>query len=89
MHKQFWAPTKPGKGPSAGKLKDEYCSKKNVSAGRIRRRKVEDDDVEIPDEVPSDLSVSIPCMATARKVGSGAKQVGKLLGYRLQKRQLQ
>lgn len=59
------APTKPGKGPPPGKFKDEY-RKKNVPAGH-RRRMVTDDDVEIPDEETSELNVSIPGAATARK----------------------
>ncbi|OWM81043.1 hypothetical protein CDL15_Pgr007074 [Punica granatum] len=61
------APTKPGKGPPPGKFKDEYHSKKNASAGGFRRRKADNDDVEIPDEEASDLSISIPGAATARK----------------------
>ncbi|KAK4771497.1 hypothetical protein SAY87_032029 [Trapa incisa] len=60
------APTKPGKGPPAGKFKDDYRSKKNASTGGLRRRKV-NDDLEIPDEEASDLSVSIPGATTARK----------------------
>ncbi|XWS16772.1 hypothetical protein CRYUN_Cryun33cG0007900 [Craigia yunnanensis] len=60
------APTKPGKGPAPGKFKDDY-RKKNVSAGGPRRRIVNDDDLEIPDEEASELNVSIPGAATARK----------------------
>lgn len=59
------APKKPGKGPPTGKFKDEY-RKKNVSAGS-RRRLVNDDDVGIHDEETSELNVSIPGAATARK----------------------
>ncbi|KAK6229090.1 hypothetical protein SCA6_018041 [Theobroma cacao] len=59
------APTKPGKGPASGKFKDDY-HKKNVSAGGPRRRVV-NDDLEIPDEEASELNVSIPGAATARK----------------------
>ncbi|KAJ6966799.1 LOW QUALITY PROTEIN: hypothetical protein NC652_004377 [Populus alba x Populus x berolinensis] len=54
------APTKPGKGPASGKYKDR---KKGASPGTPRRRMV-DNDVEIPDE---ELNVSIPGAATARK----------------------
>ncbi|XVE52832.1 hypothetical protein DITRI_Ditri02bG0155800 [Diplodiscus trichospermus] len=60
------APTKPGKGPAPGKFKDDF-RKKNVSAGGPRRRIVNDDDLEITDEETSDLNVSIPGAATARK----------------------
>ncbi|KAJ6332747.1 hypothetical protein OIU77_008741 [Salix suchowensis] len=54
------APIKPGKGPASGKYRDR---KKSVSPGTPRRRMV-DDDVEIPDE---ELNVSIPGAATGRK----------------------
>ncbi|KAJ6980231.1 translation initiation factor IF-2 [Populus alba x Populus x berolinensis] len=54
------APIKPGKGPATGKYRDR---KKSVSSGTPRRRMV-DDDVEIPDE---ELNVSIPGAATGRK----------------------
>ena len=54
------APTKPGKGPAPGKYKDR---KKGASPGTPRRRMM-DNDVEIPDE---ELNVSIPGAATARK----------------------
>ncbi|GMJ02882.1 fu-gaeri1 [Hibiscus trionum] len=57
------APTKPAKGPAPGKFKDDY-RKKNVSP---RRRIISDDDLEIPDEETSELNVSIPGAATARK----------------------
>ncbi|XP_048129521.1 translation initiation factor IF-2, chloroplastic isoform X2 [Rhodamnia argentea] len=60
------APTKPSKGPSPGKFKDDY-RKKNASAGGPRRRMVNDDDVGIPDEETSELNVSIPGAASARK----------------------
>ncbi|OAY28880.1 translation initiation factor IF-2, chloroplastic isoform X2 [Manihot esculenta] len=58
------APTKPGKAPASGKFKDR---KKSVSPGGPRRRIVDDDDVEIPDEETSELNVPIPGAATARK----------------------
>ncbi|KAG8657822.1 translation initiation factor IF-2, chloroplastic isoform X2 [Manihot esculenta] len=58
------APTKPAKGPAQGKFKDR---KKSVSPGGPRRRIVDDDDVEIPDEEASELNVPIPGAATARK----------------------
>jgi len=54
------APIKPGKGPAPGKYRDR---KKSVSPGTPRRRMV-DDDVEIPDE---ELNVSIPGAASGRK----------------------
>ncbi|KAJ6727887.1 TRANSLATION INITIATION FACTOR IF-2-RELATED [Salix koriyanagi] len=54
------APIKPGKGPASGKYRDR---KKSVSPGTPRRRMV-DDDVEIPDE---ELNVSIPGATTGRK----------------------
>ncbi|GLT33922.1 hypothetical protein SLA2020_084750 [Shorea laevis] len=62
------APTKPRKGPPPGKFKDDY-RKKNVSAGGPRRRIVvkDDDDIEITDEETSELNVSIPGAAAARK----------------------
>ncbi|GLU14651.1 hypothetical protein SLE2022_312100 [Rubroshorea leprosula] len=61
------APTKPRKGPPPGKFKDEY-RKKNVSDGGSRRRIVaKDDDIEITDEETSELNVSIPGAAAARK----------------------
>lgn len=56
------APTKPSKGPASGKFKDDY-RKKNASAGGLRRRKVNDD----IDEEASELNVSIPGAASARK----------------------
>ncbi|KAK3424650.1 hypothetical protein EUGRSUZ_F01432 [Eucalyptus grandis] len=59
------APTKPSKGPASGKFKDDY-RKKNASAGGPRRRMV-NDDIEIPDEEASELNVSIPGAASARK----------------------
>ncbi|KAK9269118.1 hypothetical protein L1049_000887 [Liquidambar formosana] len=58
-------PPKPGKGPVQGKFKDDY-RKKNASAGGQRRRMF-NDEVEIPDEETSELNVSIPGAATARK----------------------
>ncbi|XP_002532827.2 translation initiation factor IF-2, chloroplastic [Ricinus communis] len=56
------APTKPGKGPAPGKFKDR---KKSISPGGPRRRLVNNDELEIPDEETSELNVSIP--GTARK----------------------
>ncbi|KAF7822515.1 translation initiation factor IF-2, chloroplastic [Senna tora] len=60
------APPKPGKAPPPGKFKDEY-RKKSAPAGGPRRRVLADDDDEIPDEDTSELNVSIPGAATARK----------------------
>lgn len=60
------APTKPGKNPTPGKFKDDY-RKKNISAGGPRRRIINDEDIEIPDEETSELNVKIPGAATARK----------------------
>ncbi|KAL4312697.1 hypothetical protein GQ457_01G007520 [Hibiscus cannabinus] len=59
------APTKPAKSPAPGKFKDDY-RKKNISPGGPRRRIISDD-LEIPDEETSELNVSIPGAATARK----------------------
>lgn len=60
------APPKPGKGPVPGKFKDDY-RKKNASTGGSRRRMVAANDMEIPDDETSELNVSIPGAATARK----------------------
>ncbi|KAL4271296.1 hypothetical protein GQ457_13G001110 [Hibiscus cannabinus] len=60
------APTKPAKGPASGKFKDDY-RKKNISPGGPRRRIISHDDIEIHDEETSELNVSIPGAATARK----------------------
>ncbi|KAK8648724.1 hypothetical protein V6N13_129467 [Hibiscus sabdariffa] len=60
------APTKPAKGPVSGKFKDDY-RKKNISPGGPRRRIISHDDIEIHDEETSELNVSIPGAATARK----------------------
>ncbi|XP_052178129.1 translation initiation factor IF-2, chloroplastic [Diospyros lotus] len=57
------APPKPGKGPP-GKFRDEFRKKSGPSGGP-RRRMV--NDVEIPDDETSELDVSIPGAATARK----------------------
>ncbi|XP_022877699.1 translation initiation factor IF-2, chloroplastic [Olea europaea var. sylvestris] len=57
------APTKPGKSPPPGKFKDEF-RKKGSPSGGLRRRMVDD---EMPDEDASELDVSIPGAATARK----------------------
>ncbi|XP_011082825.1 translation initiation factor IF-2, chloroplastic [Sesamum indicum] len=58
------APPKPGKSPAPGKFKDDFRKKSGPSGGP-RRRMVDDDD--IPDEDTSELDVSIPGAATARK----------------------
>ena len=60
------APPKLGKGPVAGKFKDDY-RKKGASSGGPRRRMVANDDIEIPDEETSELNVSIPGAVAARK----------------------
>lgn len=70
------APTKPSKGPAPGKFKEEY-RKKNASAGGPRRRMVSDDDVGIPDEETSELNVSIPGTASARKGRKWSKATRK------------
>ncbi|KAL2476500.1 Translation initiation factor IF-2 [Abeliophyllum distichum] len=57
------APPKPGKSPPPGKFKDEF-RKKGGPSGGPRRRMVADD---IHDEDASELDVSIPGAATARK----------------------
>ncbi|KAI3465997.1 hypothetical protein Pfo_022660 [Paulownia fortunei] len=57
------APPKPGKSPALGKFKDEFRKKSGPSGGP-RRRMVDDD---IPDEDTSELDVTIPGAATARK----------------------
>ncbi|XP_022717523.1 translation initiation factor IF-2, chloroplastic isoform X2 [Durio zibethinus] len=73
------APTKPGKGPASGKFKDDY-RKKNVSAGGPRRRIVNDDDLEIPDEETSELNVSIPGAAArkGRKWSKASRKAARL-----------
>ncbi|KAG5015967.1 hypothetical protein JHK85_022103 [Glycine max] len=58
------APPKPGKAPPPGKFKDDF-RKKGAMAGGPRRRILEDD--AIHDEDASELNVSIPGAATARK----------------------
>ncbi|KAL5159820.1 Translation initiation factor IF-2, chloroplastic [Glycine soja] len=58
------APPKPGKGPPPGKFKDDF-RKKGATTGGPRRRILEDD--VIHDEDASELNVSIPGAATARK----------------------
>lgn len=58
------APPKPGKSPASGKFKDEFRKKSGPSGGQ-RRRLVNED--EIHDEEASELDVSIPGAATARK----------------------
>lgn len=70
-------PTKLAKGPPPGKFKDEY-RKKNVPAGGSRRRMVEDD-VEIPDEESSELNVSIPGAARkGRKWSKASRKAARL-----------
>ncbi|KAI3457575.1 hypothetical protein Pfo_014238 [Paulownia fortunei] len=59
------APPKPGKSPAPGKFKDEYRKKSGPSGGP-RRRMIDNDD-DIPDEDTSELDVTIPGTATARK----------------------
>ncbi|XP_061371494.1 translation initiation factor IF-2, chloroplastic isoform X2 [Gastrolobium bilobum] len=58
------APSKPGKAPPPGKFKDDYRKKGGPAGGGPRRRIVDDG---IPDEDTSELNVSIPGAATARK----------------------
>ena len=73
------APTKPGKGPAPGKYKDR---KKGVSPGTPRRRMV-DNDVEIPDE---ELNVSIPgakgMLRKGRKWTKASRKAAKLQAAR-------
>ncbi|KAJ6752267.1 hypothetical protein OIU85_002671 [Salix viminalis] len=73
------APTKPGKGPAPGKYKDR---KKGVSLGTPRRRMV-DNDVEIPDE---ELNVSIPgakgMLRKGRKWTKASRKAAKLQAAR-------
>ncbi|XP_059662819.1 translation initiation factor IF-2, chloroplastic-like [Cornus florida] len=57
-------PPKSAKGPIPGKFKDEF-RKKSGPLGGPRRQMVKN--VEIPDEETSELDVSIPGAATARK----------------------
>lgn len=59
------APPKPGKGPATGKFKDDF-RKKGGPSSAPRRRMVDDRD-RIVDEDISELDVSIPGAATARK----------------------
>ncbi|XP_028760545.1 translation initiation factor IF-2, chloroplastic [Neltuma alba] len=61
------APTKPGKGPPPGKFKDGYRKKGAPTGGGPRRRVLDDNVDEIADEDTSELDVSIPGAATARK----------------------
>ncbi|KAK2968702.1 hypothetical protein RJ640_005889 [Escallonia rubra] len=61
------APKKPGKSPPPGKFKDGFKDdfrKKGGPSGGSRRRMA---NVEIPDEEASELNVSIPGAAAARK----------------------
>ncbi|KAG5255239.1 translation initiation factor [Salix suchowensis] len=73
------APTKPGKGPAPGKYRDR---KKGVSPGTPRRRMV-DNDVEIPDE---ELNVSIPgakgMLRKGRKWTKASRKAAKLQAAR-------
>lgn len=57
------APPKPGRSPAPGRFKEDYRKKGGLSGGQ-RRRMVKD---EINDEETSELDVSIPGAATARK----------------------
>nr|GMD33333.1 translation initiation factor IF-2, chloroplastic [Ipomoea batatas] len=59
-------PPKPRKSPPFGKSKEEFHKKSGASGGP-RRRAVNDDYDEIPDEEVSELDVSIPSAAKARK----------------------
>ncbi|XP_019159156.1 PREDICTED: translation initiation factor IF-2, chloroplastic-like [Ipomoea nil] len=59
-------PPKPRKSPPFGKSKEEFHKKSGASGGP-RRRAVNDDYDEIPDEEVSELDVSIPSVAKARK----------------------
>ncbi|TKY49333.1 Translation initiation factor IF-2 [Spatholobus suberectus] len=62
------APPKPGKAPPPGKFKDDFRKKGAPGGGGQRRRIVQDDDDDmIHDEDASELNVSIPGAATARK----------------------
>ncbi|CAM8877101.1 unnamed protein product [Rhodiola kirilowii] len=58
------APPKPGKGPPAGKFKDDY-RKKNASSGISKRRMVQED--ADPDDETAELNVSIPRAGATRK----------------------
>ncbi|XP_051135085.1 translation initiation factor IF-2, chloroplastic [Andrographis paniculata] len=60
------APPKPGKGPTPGKFKDEF-RKRGGPSSAPRRRLVNDDEDAIADEDISELDVTIPGTATARK----------------------
>ncbi|KAK1583133.1 hypothetical protein Q3G72_021252 [Acer saccharum] len=71
--KTVLAPTKPGKGPSPGKFKDDYRNKK-VSAGGSRRRIVD----EIADEETSELNVSIPGARKGRKWSKASRKAARL-----------
>ncbi|KAI8552292.1 hypothetical protein RHMOL_Rhmol06G0255200 [Rhododendron molle] len=57
------APPRPGKGPAAGKLRDDF--RKKSGGGRLRRRKGDED--EIADEEAALLDVSIPGVNKRRK----------------------
>lgn len=65
MAQAVLAPPKPGKIPPPGKFKDEFRKKSGPSGGQ-RRRLVDDAD-ELRGEEASELDVSIPGAATARK----------------------
>ncbi|KAK4851375.1 hypothetical protein QYF36_014600 [Acer negundo] len=71
--KTVLAPTKPGKGPSPGKFKDDYRNKK-ASAGGSRRRIVD----EIADEETSELNVSIPGARKGRKWSKASRKAARL-----------
>ncbi|KAJ7948886.1 Translation initiation factor IF-2 [Quillaja saponaria] len=69
------APTKPGKGPSPGKFKDDYRKRSGPSGGGLRRRMVNDDDVEDT----SDLNVNIPGAARkGRKWSKASRKAARL-----------
>ncbi|XP_058221347.1 translation initiation factor IF-2, chloroplastic-like [Rhododendron vialii] len=59
------APPRPGKGPAAGKLRDDFRKKSGGPSGRLRRRKGDED--EIADEEAALLDVSIPGVTKRRK----------------------
>ncbi|KAK7324406.1 hypothetical protein VNO77_27942 [Canavalia gladiata] len=61
------APPKPGKAPPPGRFKDDFRKKGASAGGGLRRRMVADDGDVIHDEDASQLNVSIPGAATARK----------------------
>ncbi|EPS57840.1 hypothetical protein M569_16977, partial [Genlisea aurea] len=61
------APPKPGKSPLPGKFKDEFRKKSGGGLSGGPRRRLADDEDDIVDEDASELDVSIPGAASARK----------------------